>query len=481
MCKQLTLTFAVAVLLGGLAPMVAHAAVLDSTINHYVNDALRDDSRVDAAEITVTTKDGIVTLSGTVDNLAAKNYAVLETEKINGVLSVIDRLTVTPAFRLDTDIANSIRRRILNSPVIDSQGINVNCKEGVVTLAGEVNTYVEGRQAGLLASEVGGVKDVKNNIITKWSSDRSDQAIKGDVLAALEQNVYLTGMPFTVTVNDGVVTLSGVVGNAYEKRQAYDSVRWISDVKDVKNDLTVVWYENNGAREERKIPSDSDIKAAVRKTLDQDSRVNAYDIALSVSYGNVTLNGSVYSHYERDVAERDAKNVVGVGWVTNNLFPSVDRREDWEIAEDIQFNLNTDSLTDGFDLHANVKDAIVTLTGTVHTWYEKSHAYSVASRVRGVKDVINEIAVSSTNWKNDSELVEAIKSRLKGDWTTWWVLDKIDVTVKSGVATLEGNVNSWDERHKAGDLALHTAGISEVDNRLTVKGVEYPWDEHHFK
>jgi hypothetical protein len=55
-------------------------------------------------------------------------------------------------------------------------------------------------------------------------------------------------------------------------------------------------------------------------------------------------------------------------------------------------------------------------------------------------------------------------------------------TYRSGaVATLEGNVNTWKERQEAGDVTLHTLGISEVDNRLNVKGVAYPWDEHHVK
>ncbi len=59
--------------------------------------------------------------------------------------------------------------------------------------------------------------------------------------------------------------------------------------------------------------------------------------------------------------------------------------------------------------------------------------------------------------------------------------DKINVTVRNGVATMEGDVNTWKEREEAGDRALRTYGISEIDNRLTVKGVTYPWDQHQFK
>ena len=65
-----------------------------------------------------------------------------------------------------------------------------------------------------MASEVGGVKEVKNNIFTKWSSTRSDLEIKNDAVAAIGRDVYLTGLPITVTVQDGIVSLSGSVGNA---------------------------------------------------------------------------------------------------------------------------------------------------------------------------------------------------------------------------------------------------------------------------
>jgi osmotically-inducible protein OsmY len=101
--------------------------------------------------------------------------------------------------------------------------------------------------------------------------------------------------------------------------------------------------------------------------------------------------------------------------------------------------------------------------------------------------VFNNITVSEanyanvTNWKRDAELVKAVKAKLRTSWTTWWALNKINVTVRNGVATLEGNVSTWKVRQEAGDLALHTSGISEVDNRLTVEGFAYPWDEHHYK
>ena len=192
------------------------------------------------------------------------------------------------------------------------------------------------------------------------------------------------------------------------------------------------------------------------------------------------------SFTEKGSPEQDARtSLASPGWRTTCSCGRISA--DWAIEDDIRFNLNTDAVTEGFGLGVSVNNGTATLTGKVHSWSQWWHAYDVASRVRGVKAVIDNITVSEanyangTNWKRDADLVKAIKSRLRSNWTTWWVLDKINVTVRNGVATVEGNVSTWKERQEAGDLALHTAGVSEVDNRLTVKGVAYPWDEHYFK
>ena len=94
----------------------------------------------------------------------------------------------------------------------------------------------------------------------------------------------------------------------------------------VKNNLTVVWYDNRGVKAVIKTPSDADLKQAVRKSLDQDSRLDASAITIRTNFGDVTLDGSVYSHYEKKIAEQDARNVVGVAWVTNNVSGRVDAR-----------------------------------------------------------------------------------------------------------------------------------------------------------
>ncbi|GBD96390.1 osmotically-inducible protein Y precursor [bacterium BMS3Bbin05] len=463
------------------APVFAAAKVADDDITYWVKDALRQDARVDASEITVKTRKGIVTLSGSVNNLAAGNYADTEAKKIKGVLGVINEIKVMPVWRSDTDISNAVQRRILDSAVIESQGITVNSVNGKVTLSGSVATYSEKEEAGLLAGEVRGVKEVENNIKIKWRAKRSDQEMKNDVVAALQRDVYLSGLPIIVSVKNGVVTLTGSVGNAYEKERAGSDAYLVSYVRNVENRLKVEWWENRGVRNKKIWPSDDALKKAVRAELDEDTRIDASNITIKVSYGLVTLNGSVFNHYQKRIAEQDARDVVGVGWVIDNLFARVDKREDWAIQDDINFNLNTDAVMEGFDINTAVNDGIVTLSGKVNTWYEKFHAADIASRIKGVKEVINSITVQRSSWKKDTELVSTIKNRLEWNWTTSPVRDRINVNVYNGVVTLTGDVDTWSERREAGRVALLTEGIRKVDNLLTVKGYDYPWDQWYIK
>ena len=471
------------ILLGVLGEAQSFAAnkVADHNITYWVKNALRHDARIDASEITVRSQEGIVTLSGKVKNLAAKRYADLEAKKINGVLSVINKIVVMPSYRWDSEIANDVRRRILNSAVIESQGISVTCVDGKVTLSGKVATWSEAQEARLLASEVRGVKDVTNSLWAEHKGKRNDQEIKDDAVAAIDRDVYLSGLPIAVSVKDGVITLEGSVGSAYERDRAGGDILWISHVKGVENNLKVEWWENSSVRKKTPAPSADALKKAVQATLNRDTRVDELDISIKASYGHVTLDGSVPNRYQKRVAGQDARDVVGVGWVMNNLFVLADRREDWAIRDDVAFNLNTDYILHGFDIGVKVKDSVVTLSGSTHAWYEKLHAENLAADVRGVKRVINTIKVDWDRRYSDAALAKEVKSRLKWNWTTHSVYDKIDVTVKNGVAILDGEVNRWSERREAGHVALHTEGVWTVDNRLTVHGYDYPWEEWHAK
>jgi len=468
---------AVAVLLGvaGAALAGGPPKVTDGDITFWVQDAIRSDARISGSQVSAGTSEGIVTLTGSVSNLAAKNYAVREAKKIRGVKAVIDSITVAPAYRTDSEITADVRRRILNSTTIESKSLTVKVNDGSVTLGGTVGSWAEVDQGNLLATQVRGVKEVQNNLVSDYAAKRSDQEVKDDAIAALNRDVYTSGMPITVSVSNGIVALKGSVGNAYEKSRAEEKARWIDGVKKVDNGLVVDWSEENGARKAASWSSDDALQREVLAALTRDKRLDAKGVVPNVGYGTVTLTGAAHNGYQRRIAEQDARDVVGVGWVTNRLSIDAAPRDDSAIRADILANLALDyALTPSLDVA--VSKGVVTLTGREPTWFDKDYAGDLAYDVRGVKQVVNKIRVPQVSVPSDSSLTAQIDKSLEWNWTTFWVHNDINVHVKDGVAKLNGNVNNWSERNEAERVALRTPGIWLVDDELTVKGFGYPWE-----
>jgi osmotically-inducible protein OsmY len=259
---------------------------------------------------------------------------------------------------------------------------------------------------------------------------------------------------------------------------------WVNEA--LRHDPLVVRPEEKSELREKAVHvSDGALAKAIREDLAEDIRVDASEIEARASDGQVTLEGSVTNLAQKRMAEQDARDVVGVAWVTNDLFVKTERREDWIIRDDVDFDLETDSALGPFDLESSVKDGVVTLTGRVHDASQKSRATYVAGRVREVREVVNEIRVqpaTGTNTKHsDAALARAIRDSFRRHGTASSVADRIRVGVDDGVATLTGDLDTWDERLEAGSVALGTEGIWKVQNRLTVKGYDYEWEKWEYE
>ncbi len=448
---------------------------MDSTITGWVQNALREDPRVPSADVTVVTTDGIVKLTGTVRNLAARKYADLEAQKIRGVRGVLNELTVNASFRYDFDIAQDILRRILNSAWIQTRSIDAVVSAGNVVLSGQVPTWAESQQAELLASETDGVRSVKNNIVVVYPKSRSDADIRKDVEASLARDTYLGGVPIAVSVKSGVVTLTGSVGTAYEKERAGDDAMWVWNVKKVDDHLEIKPWESEGARARIPIPGDQQLQQAVRDELYQDLRLEPFRIKVEARSGDVTLRGSVPTFYQKRIAEKDADDVLGTAWVTNLLDVTDVTRSDKAIRDDVMFELEADYAVDMDFVTPKVKDGVVTLTGEVNSPWERMHAQDVVTGIDGVRRVVNDITVFYSGKFTDASIHDRIRNALAANAETQWVSDNIQVTVMDGKVTLTGTVNFWSEFDAAEDVAYNTDGVWEVDNNLHVRDYDYDW------
>ncbi len=208
-------------------------------------------------------------------------------------------------------------------------------------------------------------------------------------------------------------------------------------------------------------PTDAEINTAVVNHLLFDSSVPTNEIDIATSEGIVTLSGTSPNLLAKERATMVAEAIKGVRSVVNSIVVEPVKRTDEEILDDVKAALHTDPVTDAYELSPTVATGIVTLTGTVDSWHEKQLTASVAKGVKGVKDVTNDLAVSSKTTRPDSEIAAEIESILRRDV---WVEDSlIHTEVKDGKVTLSGSVGSYAERNRT--LSdVWTAGVKAVDD-----------------
>src|SRR6267143_1292957 len=139
---------------------------------------------------------------------------------------------------------------------------------------------------------------------------------------------------------------------------------------------------------------DSDVRRDVEDELRSDPDIDATDIAVAVKDGSVMLTGFVRSFRQRRGAEQDVKRVAGVVGIANNIevrLPIIHRRPDPEIARDAVEAIKRDLPFTWEKIRVTVRDAVVTLEGEVEWHFQREDAEEAVWRVRGVKDVVNNI------------------------------------------------------------------------------------------
>jgi osmotically-inducible protein OsmY len=141
-------------------------------------------------------------------------------------------------------------------------------------------------------------------------------------------------------------------------------------------------------------------------------------------------------------------------------------RSDDDIREDVMLELQWDPKITSSDIAVAVKDGVVTLSGFVHSYWEKDAAEKAAKRVYGVKGVANDIGVKLPSARTDPEIardaVQALESHVSIP------ADKIKVTVKNGWVTLEGKVDWQYQKAIAESAVKNLKGVVGITNNIEV-------------
>jgi osmotically-inducible protein OsmY len=212
--------------------------------------------------------------------------------------------------KTDSQLQQDVMAELKWEPAVHSSQIGVEVKNGVATLAGEVSSYTEKWNAERAAQRVNGVKALAVELTVKLSEfgKRTDADIAESAKNILSWTSSLPADAVKVMVEGGWLTLSGDVEWQYQRQDAAHSVRFLSGVTGVSNQIAI--KPSLSATVVK-----SDIEAALKRRAAGDAKA----IAVDVKNGDVTLTGTVHSWAERDLATRSAWGTAGVRNVVDKM------------------------------------------------------------------------------------------------------------------------------------------------------------------
>jgi hyperosmotically inducible protein len=164
--KQLRMKWMVAV---SLVVCSVACSKSDAGITTAIKGKLAADDQVKAYQIDVDTRERVVTLSGTIDSHVARSRAADLARAQEGVKQVIDNMTVTAAGPMptvpDAALTAAVKTAILADKSLSGRRIDVDARDGVITLRGEVRSQAEKEIAVQLARDATGAREVTDRLV----------------------------------------------------------------------------------------------------------------------------------------------------------------------------------------------------------------------------------------------------------------------------------------------------------------------------
>ena len=198
----------------------------DNEIERDVRDELKWDPDLDATNIAISVKDGVVTLAGFTKSYTDRLEAELAAKRVAGVRAVANDIEVRlPAIdqRPDPDIARDAVASLKSELPISHDRIKVIVKDGWITLEGAVEWQYQKTTADTVVRKVKGVKGVTNVITVKPKVEPSE--LKRKIQEAFKRNAEVDADRITVEAHGSEVVLKGTVRSWIEREEA-ERVAW---------------------------------------------------------------------------------------------------------------------------------------------------------------------------------------------------------------------------------------------------------------
>ena len=215
----------------------------DEQIQLDVLEELKWDARVHPNEVGVTVKDGIVTLTGWVDNYTKKWAAEDAAHRVHGVKAVANDIEVrlpSSAERIDADIAAAATRALEWDAFVPIEKLDVTVSKGWITLRGEVEWQYQKEDTERVVRRLSGVRGVTNLITVRPRVKPSPQELKRKIEDALIRSAETDAERIAVEVQGEKVILKGTV-RSWAERQEAERVAWSAPgAIAVENRITVM-------------------------------------------------------------------------------------------------------------------------------------------------------------------------------------------------------------------------------------------------
>jgi osmotically-inducible protein OsmY len=212
--------------------------------------------------------------------------------------------------KTDNQLQQDVLAEMKWEPSVHAARIGVEVKDGVVTLAGQVDSYAEKWNAERAAQRVKGVRALATELkvhITDLSK-RTDGEIAGAAEKVLEWSLSLPVGAIRVMVEHGWITLNGSVDWQYQRQTAEESVRYMMGVVGISNLILI-----------KPSVSATSVKAEIEAALKRTAVNDAKGIEVEVLGSDVTLSGTIHNWAERETATKSAWGMPGVRNVHDNM------------------------------------------------------------------------------------------------------------------------------------------------------------------
>jgi osmotically-inducible protein OsmY len=202
-----------------------------------------------AGKVDVQSNDGVVTLTGTVQDNSEKSLAEDTVDNLPGVVGVLNNIEIKPEFTENSDawIAWKIRGKLLVEANVSAADTKIDVKDGVVTLSGNAANAAQKDLTEVFARDVSNVKSVDNEMVVvapavpgpTMGEIVDDASITTQVKYALLTHGSTSVLKTKVTVTDAVVSISGEADSAAEISLVTKLAQDVRGVKSVSNEMTV--------------------------------------------------------------------------------------------------------------------------------------------------------------------------------------------------------------------------------------------------